>query len=111
MTRILYQWGLGPLVEKYGHRCTRFVFQKGRLRTSFRRLSPDLGKPSPGDSGDLLGIVKLHEQFLYHLMADFVFIQVCDGSRLSGYPIVTYHYSRSMVIFIQYCSDTLLKRA
>lgn len=31
-----------------------------------------------GHSGEVIGIVKLHEQFLLQLMADFVFIQVCN---------------------------------
>lgn len=29
MTRLLNHWGLGPSLDKYGHRCTQFVFNKG----------------------------------------------------------------------------------
>ncbi|RDB26714.1 3-hydroxybenzoate 6-hydroxylase 1 [Hypsizygus marmoreus] len=63
MTKILNSWGLGPSLEKYGHRCTQFVFQKGSIK---------------GESGELIGIMKLHEQFLRDLMADFLFIQHGD---------------------------------
>ena len=34
-----------------------------------------------GHSGEVIGIVKLHEQFLLQLMADFVFIQVRNMFR------------------------------
>jgi hypothetical protein len=76
MTKILNQWGLGPLLERYGHRCTQFVFQKGKPRTR-RPFQIDMHIKHPlGNNGDLLGTVKLHEQFLLQLMADFIFIQV-----------------------------------
>ncbi|KAF8066743.1 hypothetical protein FPV67DRAFT_1364383, partial [Lyophyllum atratum] len=59
MTRLLNQWGLGPALEKFGHRCTQFVFQSG-------------------ESGELIAVMKLHEQFLKDLMADFLFMQHGD---------------------------------
>ncbi|KAF9465928.1 hypothetical protein BDZ94DRAFT_1252593 [Collybia nuda] len=59
MTRLLNQWGLGPSLDQYGHRCTQFVFHKG-------------------ESGELIAVMKLHEEFLKHLMADFLFIQHGD---------------------------------
>jgi salicylate hydroxylase len=82
MTKILNQWGLGPFLDKCGHRCTQFVFQKGKPRTSIEfdlRLIIGIDLLL-GDSGELIGLVKLHEQFLLQLMADFIFIQVCTVS-------------------------------
>ncbi|GLB41019.1 putative FAD binding domain containing protein [Lyophyllum shimeji] len=59
MTRILNQWGLGPALESFGHKCTHFVFQNG-------------------ETGKLIAFMKLHEEFLKDLMADFLFIQHGD---------------------------------
>jgi salicylate hydroxylase len=67
------------------------VFQKGKLRTR-TSIKIDLQiHHLPGDNGDLIGIVKLHEQFLLHLMADFIFIQVRNVRVwMSGYDDVPY---------------------
>ncbi|KAF5381767.1 hypothetical protein D9615_005435 [Tricholomella constricta] len=59
MTRLLNQWGLGPALDVFGQKCTQFLFQNG-------------------ESGDLIAVMKLHQQFLKDLMADFLFIQHGD---------------------------------
>jgi len=59
MTKILNYWGLGPTLAKFGTKCPQFVFHKG-------------------ETGDCLGIIPLHEEFLRDLVADYMFIQHGD---------------------------------
>lgn len=59
MTRLLNKWGFGPSLDKYAHKCSRFMFREG-------------------ESGQSVGILRAHEQFLKQLRADFLIIQHGD---------------------------------
>ncbi|KAF4613286.1 hypothetical protein D9613_010799 [Agrocybe pediades] len=56
MTRILYRWGLQPLLDRVAHKCKTMVFRKG-------------------SSGDLIGAINFDKDFLLDLVADFLLIQ------------------------------------
>ncbi|KDR66463.1 hypothetical protein GALMADRAFT_259251 [Galerina marginata CBS 339.88] len=56
MTKILYRWGLQPLLDRVAVKCSSMVFRKGV-------------------SGDLIGAINLDKDFLVDLLADWLFIQ------------------------------------
>ncbi|KAF7419417.1 hypothetical protein PC9H_002007 [Pleurotus ostreatus] len=63
MTRILNDWGLRPLLDKVGVKCTEYDF-------------------FDGETGEPLGLVRMHEQMMADLMADFLFMQHGDLRRI-----------------------------
>ncbi|KAF8965779.1 hypothetical protein BDZ97DRAFT_755760 [Flammula alnicola] len=56
MTKILYRWGLGPLLERLTHKCALMVFRNG-------------------GTNDMLGDIKTDKDFLEDLLAEFLFVQ------------------------------------
>lgn len=87
MTRILNQWGLGPILANSGQKCNQFVFQEGEAsRWELVVLKPNVLTfvlIIIGASGNLIGSIILHEQFIKDLVADFIFIQVCASGTFS----------------------------
>ncbi|THU85129.1 FAD/NAD(P)-binding domain-containing protein [Dendrothele bispora CBS 962.96] len=59
MTRVLTRWGLAPYLSKFAQKCTQFSFMQG-------------------ETGEQIGLMKLHEELLRDLLADFMFIQHGD---------------------------------
>lgn len=76
MTRILARWGFEPYLAKYGVKCPQFRFQKGEFATSLIHEQSIDKISNPGETGKLIGVIKIHDEFLKDLMADFIFMQV-----------------------------------
>ncbi|KAJ3509209.1 hypothetical protein NLJ89_g5343 [Agrocybe chaxingu] len=56
LTKLLNQWGLGPTLDHIARQCTRINFYAG-------------------ESGDTIGSMVIHEDFIKDLVAGFMFVQ------------------------------------
>jgi len=73
MTRVLTRWGLQPYLSKFAQRCTQFSFMQG---STFGLVGLIHVYGLAGETGEQIGLMKLHEELLRDLLADFMFIQV-----------------------------------
>ncbi len=59
MTRLLLKWGLAPALAKRAHKCDRFIFTNGA-------------------TGALIGFLRMGEEFMRDIAAEFLFLQHQD---------------------------------
>jgi hypothetical protein len=79
MTKILYRWGLQPLLERFTHKCKIMTFRNGKYNPKFfERLLT--WTTTSGGTGQLIGSIGMDKDFLEDLLAEFLFIQVCARS-------------------------------
>ena len=82
MTRLLYRWGLGPIIAQKALKCDRLVFINGDAPPYYLSLYPAHLIIVLANTGRLLGAIALNEEFLKDLIADMLLIQVFDRSFL-----------------------------
>lgn len=87
MTKILYQWGLQPALDRVALECRKFVFRNGATISDTPLVKFSL-MPCLGDKGSMVGSMTMDEDFFADLLADYLFIQVsnrssCDTSNLN----------------------------
>lgn len=74
MTKLLYRWGLGPILSKKALKCDRLVYVNGEPIHS--SLHAPYFTIILANSGGLLGAIVPNEEFLKDLLADMILIQV-----------------------------------
>ena len=83
MTRILYRWGLQPLLERFTHKCKIMTFRNGKYNPNFFKWLLTWTTTS-GGTGQLIGSIGMDKDFLEDLLAEFLIIQVCAKSTSSA---------------------------
>jgi hypothetical protein len=73
MTRLLYRWGLGPVLKEKSRKCERIHYVNG---TSYFPLHTTHLTMSLGNSGGLLGVIVLNEEVLQDLNSDMILLRV-----------------------------------
>jgi len=82
MTRILYRWGLQPLLDRVAHKCKSMLFRKGESSEhDLKKMSLIIARTPAvsyvGSTGEHIGAINFDKDFLLDLVADFLLIQVC----------------------------------
>lgn len=100
MTKILYRWGLQPLLERFTHKCKIMTFRNGKYNPNFFEQLLT-GMTTSGGTGQLIGSIGMDKDFLEDLLAEFLFIQV-RGTSISPVTIFTMSPSNSMKTFVTF---------